>query len=380
MSWYLPVVFFLGILLGAVGLWGILSLLRSNQTEEACESHLGRAVLALVRKDTETAVQNLVYMLNKNTDNIDAYMALSNLYRENGWFNRAIDIRRRLLSRSILRPEQRRSIMLEMVNDFEHAGLLDRAVSAMAAILDATDPTQLDYEMLARLQENAGNMQLAFDYWKKAANPVNQAFVRVEQARKHISQKDFKTARKFLGQALKLHRKNPAALLLLAELTARNGKIQHAEKLLNQLQNVRPDLTGVIADTLEQITLETGDAKLIAFFTSLMEEQKKKPRVAVRYAGWLMRHNRCEEAINLIESVETSDLAPEMMIKLVETAAACNAHEITAKLGLEAMHRFVDKKPYVCHGCKELIPELLWKCPRCGQWGTLRSRTTYSVE
>lgn len=379
MPWFVPVAFIIGILSGAFGLWLVFSFSKSTHEDNITESQLGKAVLALVREDTESALQSLVHLVNKSTENIDAYMALSNLYREKGWFNRSIDIRRRLLSRSILRPHQRRTIMLEMVKDYEHAGLLDRAVSAMAAIIDATDPTRQDYEMLARLHENAGQLQQAYDYWKKAGNAHNQAFVRVELARSEYLGGNTKTARKYLGQALKLHRNNPSALLLLADITARNGKIRQAEKLFDKLQAVRPDLTGIISDTLEKASIDTDNSQLVDFFINLMEKQKEKPRVAVRYAGWLIQQGRKQDALELIKSMRTDELAPEMMVRLIETSSKCDAHEITAQLGLKAIHRFLDRKQFVCHNCKELIPDLQWKCPRCGRWGSLRSRTIYRV-
>jgi len=379
MSWLIPAVFVFGVILGAVAAWGLLYTSRAEQSEYSAESYLGRAVLALVREDTEYAMQNLVQLLNKNTENIDAYMALSNLYRQKGWFNRAIDIRRRLLSRSILRPHQRRSIMLEMVRDFEAAGLLDRAVNAMAAILEATDATRLDYEMLAQLHETAGHLGQAAEFWKKAGKPENQAYIRVEQAREYLKNGDDRAARKAIGQALKLHRNNPAALLLMAEISAREGRIRQSEKLFDTLQKIRPDLTGVIADTIEQIAGDSENEKLMSFFVNILNAQKSIPRVAVRYAAWCTANERPDEARQLIESVDTRSLAPEMMMRLVDTAIKCGTPEKTAELAVETIHRFLDTKPFVCHGCKELIPSLEWKCPKCGQWGTIRSRTAYVV-
>lgn len=379
MSWLIPAVFLFGVLIGAVAIWGLLSSSRMEQSEYSAESYLGRAVLALVRDDTEYALQNLVQLLNKNTENIDAYMALSNLYREKGWFNRAIDIRRRLLSRSILRPHQRRSIMLEMVRDFESAGLIDRAVNAMAAILEATDATRQDHEMLARLHESAGHLGQAYEHWKKAGKTEHQAYIRVEQARELYQAEDYRTARKAIGQALKLHRDNPAALLLMGEISAREGQIRQAEKLFDKLQSLRPDLTGVIADTIESVAAENHNEKLMSFFVSILEAQKAIPRVAVRYAAWCAANDRLDDARQTIETIRTDTLAPEMMVRLVDTASACGMTETTARLAVETIHRFLDTKPFVCHGCKELIPTLEWKCPKCGQWGLTRSRTAYAI-
>ncbi|MBN1297174.1 hypothetical protein JXA80_10370 [bacterium] len=379
MSWIVPVVFVFGILLGGIGIWAVITGARSDQRDRSAESDLGHAVLALVRNDTESAMQNLIQLLNKSTENIDAYLALSNLYRNKGWFNRAIDIRRRLLSRSSLRPHQRRSIMLEMVRDFECAGLLDRAVTALTAVLEATDPTRLDYEYLAGLYESAGNLTAAYEAWRKAGKIENQAYIQAEQARTRLQNGDVKGARKLLGHALKLHHENPSALLTLAELTASTGKVRHAEKLYERLQLVRPDLTGVIADSIERIVTDSCDEKLLAYFLHILESQKSRPRVAVRYAAWCVRQGDLERALTLIESVKIDELAPEMMVRLIETAAACGSDAITARLSLETIHRFLDRKPFVCHNCNDLIPHLEWKCPKCGRWGQIHSRTAYAI-
>lgn len=378
--WYVPLAVTGGILIGAVGVLTWFTLRRTG--EEARKStvdRLGKVLLAMVEDNRDAAMEQLSMLLSQTTENIDAYMALSQLYRDKGWFHRAIDIRRRLLARGILDHTQRRAIMIGMVIDYQKAGLLGRAINAMKTVIDVTDSNPQDIELLATLYEQGGRLNDAAEAWKKAGNQQNYAFVRTEIARQMVHMKDLEGARKYLAHTLKIDKNNPAALMLLADIMARTDRITQAEKLFDKLQKLRPDLTGVIADALETIAAETLSNKTQSFFLDLLEKQKHRPRVAVRYAGYLAGLDRFDEARSIIESVPTEELAPETMARLVDIAFRCGAADAAARYGIETIRRFLDNKPFVCHACKELVFMLEWKCPKCGKWGTIRSRRSYSL-
>jgi lipopolysaccharide biosynthesis regulator YciM len=377
MPWVVSLALFLGVLLGFIIGYKWNTTGKPFTLQEEAIRHMGRALLALVNRRRDEAMEHLSFLLNQTTENIDAYIALSNLYRDKGWFHRAIDIRRRLLARGFLSPEQRRAIMLGMVLDYQRAGFTGRAIDAMEIIVEMTEPSQEDYEILAGLYELAGRLQDSAETWRKVGHDENYAYVRTELARTMVQNGDSAGAKKHLIHTLKIHRNNPAALLLLADLHARSGKISQAEKLFDRLQKIRPDLTGVIADHLEKIAAETKNVKTQAFFLNLLETQKFRPRVAVRYASYLVELNRLEEARQVIENIDTAELAPEMMARLVRVAYACGAIEPAARHGIETIQRYLDNKAFVCHACKELVFILEWKCPKCGRWGTIRSRRSY---
>jgi lipopolysaccharide biosynthesis regulator YciM len=379
MPWLVALTLILGIVLGVVIAITWTSLNKSaSRDNQSCE-HIGKAILSVVNHNYDEAMEHLEHLLNRTTDNVDAYMALSNLYRNKGWFHRSIDIRRRLLARGVITPDQRHAIMLGMVFDYQRAGLIGRAIEAMKVIIEMTEPTKEDYEILAGLYEVAGHLQNAADIWKKIGHDENHAYVRAEQARLMMQNGDITDAKKYIGHTLKLHKHNPAALLMMGDIAAKSGKISQAEKMFDRLQKIRPDLTGVIADLLEKIAIETQNSQTQAFFVELLESQKNRPRVAVRYAAYLAGLNRIEDARHVIEKIDTAELAPETMARLVDISYRCGAVDAAAKYGLETIKRFLDNKPFVCHACKELVFMLEWKCPKCGRWGTIRSRRSYPI-
>ena len=380
MPWLVSIALFLGIMLGIIIGYKWNSSSKTLALQDEANKYMGTALLALVNHNRDKAMEQLSFLIGKTTENIEAYIALSNLYRDKGWFHRAIDIRRRLLARAIITPEQRRAIMLGIVFDYQRAGLTGRAIDAMKTIVDITEPTQEDYEILAGLYELSGRLQDSAEAWRKVGHDENYAYVRTELARMMIQNGDLSGAKKHLVHTLKAHRKNPAALLLLADLNARSGKTAQAERLFNRLQKIRPDLTGVIADNLEKIASETNHAKTQAFFLHLLETQKSRPRVAVRYAAYLVKLGHLEEAHQIIENIKTDELAPETMARLVLVAYQSGAVEPAARYGLETIQRYFDNKAFVCHACKELVYIFEWKCPKCGRWGTIRSRRSYSKQ
>ncbi len=345
--WQVAIAITFGFLLGSGGvfLWSVMRKSVDN-SRNLPEISAGKALLALVEGNTDLAMKQLAELVNYSTDNVDAYMALSNLYRDKGWFHRSIDIRRRLLSRGILDNERRRAIMIGMVTDYQKAGLHGRAINAMKTIIEMVNASSEDYELLAGLLEHAGRFDEAAEAWKKAGNQENYAFARTEIAKEMIVNNDWRSAYKHLVHTLRIDRKNPAALMILADLTGRMGKIRQMEKLFDRLQEIRPDLTGVIADTLETIAADTQNEKTQQFFIGLLEKQCHRPRVAVRFAAYLTRLNRTEEARRIVRSIQTDELAPEMMARLVEVANECGEIDAAARYGLETIRRFLDSKAF----------------------------------
>ncbi len=364
--------------------WGLqFSINRENQIRSKTR-FLGEAVTALAAGNKDQAIKMLTHVVARDTEEVDAYLTLGILYRKKGWYQRAVDIHQRLLSRPVLEPSKRRQAMVELVLDFEDAGLLDRAVEAIHKVLEAYEPQSSDYVILARLHEVSGEWQLAADAWQKAGDdPIyrnNLSYAYAMEGLRHYTHHEYKSAIRQYNLSLKSHKENPTALLGLAEINAIQGKLKASIRMYDILQSVRPDLTGVIADSLERIILEYKNEGLKAFYLDLMQKQSHKNRVAVRFASWLARIGDTAQASHMIKAINPDELAPEIILKLVETCEMLGDLESASKVTRKSLHRIVKQDRFICDVCGELFPLLEWRCPKCRNWGTIKSRTVYELE
>ncbi len=345
---------------------------------------LGEAVTALADGDRDSALKMLTNVVARDTEELDAYLTLGILYRRKGWFRRAVDIHRRLLSRPMLDPLRRRQAMIALSRDFEEAGLMGRAIDAIQEVLDKKNAMPEEFAILARLYESTAEWVHAGEAWSNAGSSEkfqnNLAFCRVMEAKRLLKENELKKAVRWFNQALKVDRNNPAAYLCLAEIYARMGKVKQAVQYYEKLQGIRVDLTGVIADSLESIILETGNEGLKTFFLDLMKAQAHKPRVAVRFAAWLHSMGDSSQAVRLIQAIDPSNLSHEILLRLVETAETLGEYELASKVARRVMSSLVTNDRFVCHRCGELMPILEWRCPKCSEWGTIQSRTQYQLD
>ncbi len=368
----------------AVAVGYLLRGLFSRRSErEHTDSGLGSVVTALAAGDHERALEILTHVVAGNTEDLHAYITLGVLFRRKGWFNRAVDVHRRFLSRSISDPVVQHEAMIELVRDFEEAGLMDRAEAAMKEVLQSKVSTPDDYKILARLYENVGEWSRAAEAWLKTGDQkdrnVKIAYLFAMESQQRNAAGDSKAAAKRLKQALKYDPDNPAALLFAAETAARAGKLKKAVQYYERLQAVRPDLTGVIGDSIEMLSKSPENKALEDFFVALMKDQMDRPRVAVRYAAYLSGHGETDQAVKVLKSIDTSNLAPEMLLRLIETAERVGETQTALTLSRRLLDRVVNRDRFICSVCGEFLPVPEWRCPKCKTWGSVRSRTDYEL-
>jgi lipopolysaccharide assembly protein B len=367
--------------LGGLAGWLIHEFLKGGNIFKSSSSSLGPAITALGSDDRDSAMDLLTQVVAENTDELHAYLTLGILYRRKGWFNRAVDMHRRLLSRTNIDEEFRYRTTIELALDFEEAGLLDRAISMVKDAIKLPHAKSEDYSLLGRLYETTGEWNLAVDAWRRTGDgsiwrqPV--AFIIAMNGIHSRTEGDIRGAIKQFRHALKIDPKNPAALLGYAEIKAEQEKLPKAVELYETLQETRPDLTGVIADSIEHIMKKTTSPKLEAFHVELMQAQRDKPRVATRYAAYLTECDRKEEAADILKQLDHSNLSPEMLLRLVETAEKVGFQQLALDVSRKTLDKVISRDRFVCHLCGESIPLLVWRCPKCRAWGSIKSPTDF---
>ncbi|MBN1356875.1 tetratricopeptide repeat protein [bacterium] len=382
MNFWLDWIFYLSwSVLGGLAGWYLHVFLSGRTRIETDSQSLGQAITALASGEKEKAVEALTHVVARDTHELHAYLTLGILYRRKGWFNRAVDIHRRLLSRTNIDNELRHRIYIELALDFEDAGLLDRAVGTIREALKLPGTRRGDYALLGRLYETTGEWDLAVDAWRHSGDqsiwrqPV--AFITAMDGLKSRSSGDIRKAVKLFRQALKVDPENPAALLGYAEICAVKGKLSQAIELYEKLQETRPDLTGVIADSIERIMKETGNRKVEDFYVETLKTQKYKPRVAIRYAAYLADRGEMAQAAAVLKTTEPAKLAPEMLLRLVETSEKVGFKQQALNISRQILDKVVSRDRFICHLCGDSMPLLEWRCPKCRNWGSVRSTTEY---
>ena len=218
----------------------------SGDSKQGLSSDYFSGLNFLLNEQPDKAIDVIIKMLEVNTDTVETYLALGNLFRRRGESDRAIRIHQNLIARPTLNKEQRTQALFELGKDYMRAGFLGRAENIFLELVDDKKHRELALKNLLDIYQQEKD-------WNKAMAParklegVSSKKMTVEIAQyccelAEIAMKstDYKGAMKLLKKALG-HDKNCArASLLISQIEKRNGNYKAALRALKQVEQQDP--------------------------------------------------------------------------------------------------------------------------------------------
>ncbi len=204
---------------------------RRGTTGEAQERDALRAALRSVLDDDLTAAEEpLAELVREDSDQIDAYLILAQIYRRRGEIGRAIRIHQNLLLRGDLADEYRDRALEGLARDFQRGGFLQRAIAAYHEVLHRKPKDAAALRALMRLSADARDFDSALAAQRRLAR-VDGATAKEEEARLLVEQAQAAhaggrtdEARKALKKAVSRVPTLAVAWMRLGEIEAERGK------------------------------------------------------------------------------------------------------------------------------------------------------------
>ena len=193
-----------------------------------------RALEAVLAGDLEAAEAELVELVQLDSGDPTAYMALAQLYRERGEVGRALQVHQNLLLRGDLSDEDRARVQLALGDDLRRGGYRERALAAYRDVFEANprSPTARDAlvslyaegeqpaEALAVLKQAAG--------WLGKPDAGREAALLTQLARQQRAEGRSDEARRTARRAIKRDPNAAGGFLVLAELELARGRSKPA--------------------------------------------------------------------------------------------------------------------------------------------------------
>ncbi|MFZ5756712.1 MAG: hypothetical protein ACOY3X_07400 [Pseudomonadota bacterium] len=258
-----------------------------------------------------------------DAENFEAHLSLGALFRRRGETGRATELHERLRDMPGITREQTDHVDFELGRDYFAAGMLDRAELQFQALVDGQSQfAQQALRQLARIYELERDWHSALTVAERlaAVEPsvsTSAAHYCCELAEKELQVGESVVARRLLRRALDFDAACVRARIDLIELDILSGSIEGAIAALRDLLAGNPGLAPVVRDVL---------------------------------ARWLVR---------LPVPAGQPSPSPEALF-----AAAMPEEEPPAAGGV-----------YSCTQCGFHSRSVVWMCPGCHGWGTLRART-----
>ncbi|WP_455209243.1 lipopolysaccharide assembly protein LapB [Kaarinaea lacus] len=335
----------------------------------------------LLNEQPDKAIDVFIKMLEVNSDTVETYLALGNLFRRRGESDRAIRIHQNLIARPTLSKEQRTQALFELGKDYMRAGFLGRAENIFQELIDDKNHRASALKNLLDIYQQERDWNKAMATARKMESVSSQKLsVEIAQyccelAEIAMKAADYKGAMKLLKRALS-HDKNCArASLLIGYIEKRNGNYKAALRAYRQVEQQDASYLSEALEPMVECHQALGKIDEMAEYLNYVLRQYNGLTPVVELSEVTrLQQNEKAAAEQILQSLRTkptvSGLNQLLKLNLINAEG-----EVREKLSMirDITSRLVEDKPvYRCKNCGFRGKKLHWQCPTCRHWCTVK--------
>lgn len=336
---------------------------------------------ALVEHKSGVAVRALAEVVDQQNDaqqsTYELHLTLGKLYRQRGENDKAINLHKRLLDSPDTIDERRDDVTFELGQDFQAAGLVDRAEQIFVG-LEQGSKARAAREILLNIYQQDRDWEKAILLAEKLSGG-DQAYqfeiaqFYCELAQLALYQSDYQKAREYVFQALTINRKCSRANMILGDVELKQKNYQAAIDAYSAIEKQNYEYLSMIGDRLYDAydglnKAADGLAVLIGYaqtfpqldLTSVIYE-KSLPIYGEEIAT--------ETAIDLVRRKPTLTGAYRLLGVLqnnIEPKWRVDVDMMRSVVGLQMQKSVM----YRCRHCHFKSQVFFWHCPACNKWET----------
>ncbi|WP_017430007.1 lipopolysaccharide assembly protein LapB [Vreelandella jeotgali] len=341
----------------------------------------------LLNEQPDEAINTFIQALDVNSDTVDTHIALGKLFRTRGEADKAVNIHQNLLARPALSVVQNEQVQLELARNFMALGVHDRARRLLYQIEEQSQQEShrvAAIRLLVDLFEREQDWQAALDVtWPLLSQQTDMkrpaAHWQCELARQDRDEASRPLAQRRLKKALQLDPQCVRASLMLADLALDNGRYATAIARLGHIADQEAAYIPTMLPALQHAYLcNHDDAGYerhlltlldIAHYTSVivnlgeLAHQRDGVDTAIALTG---------ERLGISPSLGGLDYLLDLYI---ESQRLSGRETPDSRLRLLKHHTraLLDDRPrYRCEHCGFSGATLVWQCPSCRHWGSVK--------
>lgn len=367
-----------GALLGE--LWARLRTPRSDGRVRGGRPHYLLGLNYLVSNQSSHAIRELSQAVRQETDAVEAYLALGNLFRENGQSERAIDIHKSLLHRPALSAWERTQVLLSLAMDFKKAGLIDRAERIFNEVA-LREPENLgSLRGLQTIAEETGRWEEALRIHRRlqaVSNGTEENLLPALETAwgQALVDSDAAAAAAHFRAALELRPDYGPAHVGLGLCILHDGDPAAAVEHLEQAIDGGGPWAQAALEPLAETCVRLGEsAPLQRACDAVLAREPHSWRAHLAVAA-LQRHrgefDAARQSLRLALVERPGSLAVQRQLWDLMRVEGGGGVDGFAALLDEAIGETRLLDPFVCMRCRFKSAKLAARCPHCHQWNTM---------
>ncbi|NLR73960.1 lipopolysaccharide assembly protein LapB [Leeia aquatica] len=329
----------------------------------------------LLNEQPDRALGALVSVAHHHPDAVELQFALGSLFRKRGELDRAIKLHQSILQRPDLSPDVRSQALQALGEDYQRAGLLDRAEDSYRQLLDNGQATEARMALLNIYQQERE--------WQKAIDMASQlpdaahahqhevAQFYCELAQRAMSASQWEVAGPYLQSALEVHRKCVRATLLQGDLALMQGQPDAARQAWLRIEQQNPDYLHMVAEKVLRIYQDEG--RQDEGLTLLRGLYQRYPsldlleplNLALQQAGKLQdSYELLRDEVRRQPSLLGLDRLLQVQLLVAPPERRADLEQVR-----NLVHQHADKhNMHSCRHCGFRARQYFWHCPGCAEW------------
>jgi lipopolysaccharide biosynthesis regulator YciM len=353
----------------------ILALFRKWRSEDEARAYLAgfRYVLS---DDADAAVAELSKAAQLNTQTLETYFALGELFRRKGELDRAIRLHCNILLRSNIGREVRTKAQLALAMDYKGAGLKDKAEAVLERVLSEEPHCRQALIRRRQLYEEQGDWAGAIDAQRRlmafeSGGERVLANLLAQLSRQTVAE-DAQRAEALAERAVHLWPECANAQLALSAARTAVGKRLLAIQSLRAALALEPELAPSSVARIAELSHD--DSEIESFWQELLACRPGAPPLRLALAQDRWRRGKWDDALTELRDLvrrwpQFWDARRELMAALL---AAGRFEELRADYGEILGAPGSRAAEFLCSVCRQKLPEHLFRCPTCDSWGSIR--------
>ena len=343
------------------------------------DSSFFKGVQYLLSKDHDQAIEEFTKSVQVNSDTIETYVTLGNLYRSRGDIDRAIRIRQNIILRPNLDEKIKIGALFDLGKDYRKGGFLNRALKTFLQVSQKNPDDVRTLKEIERIYEGLKDWENAFATRQKIARLEKGhhehilAHHLVEAGKVYQEKDDFNKAKTLFSKAISVQKECVDAYLHLGDLHFKKQEYKKAIAAWKKVAEVAPQFTFLAYGRLEGAYTRMKNLEPVEVF--LKECARLNPDAFTHMALARYLYNKDDMEGALKETNNALSLNPGFWeARRFRGQMFLNkgaSEDILADYGeiIEGLN--VPYLRFRCVQCGFEPDELLWQCPQCNQWDTI---------
>lgn len=297
--------------------------------------------------ENRRAIEQFKEAVRIQSENIDAYIKIGIILRNEGLINNAIRVHKDLTLRANLKDDELIEVKRNLALDYWHAGLYEKAEGFFNEMKSNKKLFTWAIPYLVKIHEDKkdwGKAAEVFQYSTQADSAKGKlriAMYKISEGLSIAEKDEEKSARVLFKDALKVDPNCAAAYVYQGDSYWREDRKSDAINSWMELCKKIPEKAHLVFQRLEKAWYEKGQfSKIEALYQGLLDKDEENIHAIIALANIYRKKGEYDQSLKLLHAAEKKDSYADIIkVQIIKVLMDKNEFEKAAKTALELVEK-----------------------------------------